>query len=187
MISRREAPTTLPGSLLAEVADCGLFPGTVTQSLAAAVGQRPVLGHLVHREATFAGHEVLRHLTVLVLVEGALVICHADEAEVRQALVTTEVIRLSAISSVALSTTIGEADSARARLTEAWLTILWGTTSRLDLSPSRCSDPTCDADHGYQGETTADDYSVRMSHDADGSESLRKLTEFAGLLQGAVA
>lgn len=187
MTFRADPTAILPQRLRLEVADCGFYPTVVCRALAGTVGERPILGHLVHHEATFAGHEVNRHLTVLVLAEGAFIICHADEGEHGRALVTTELVKLSSIDSVVLTQSVAEPASPRAGLAEAWLTVIWGATRRLDVGPATCDDPTCDADHGFTGVSASDDYVVRMSRDADGSDNLSKLVEFGTQLQGAVA
>lgn len=186
MTSRDEAIPSLPERLRAEVADCGFYPSLVCHAVSSAVGSRPVTHHLVHHEATFAGTEVHRHLTVLALIDGAMVICHADEAEHGRAIVTTEVIRLSSVDSVVLTQSVAEPASRHAGLVEAWLTVIWGATRRIDLGPAGCDDPSCDADHGYTGMSTTDDYVVRMSRDADGAESMIKLVAFGTALQELV-
>ena len=43
------------------------------------------------------------------------------------------------------------------------MTIGWGGVSRIDLEPAGCSDPECDADHGYTGVFASDDFSLRVS------------------------
>jgi hypothetical protein len=58
---------------------------------------------------------------------------------------------------------------------EAVLTIGWGGVARLDLEPASCGDPECDADHGYTGTFAADDFSIRVSTAADGSDEFWRL------------
>lgn len=186
MTIRPDVSAVLPPTLIEEVADCGFYPSLVSQALAGAVGRREVIGYLVHHEATFAGHEVNRHMTVLTLVDRALIICHADEGEQGRAIVTTELVKLSAINSVVLTQSVADPAARKPGLAEAWLTVIWGATRRIDLGPGACEDPNCDADHGYTGVSAADDYVLRMSRDADGQESTQKLVEFGGLLQGVV-
>ncbi|NLE97577.1 MAG: phosphodiesterase [Propionibacterium sp.] len=170
-----------------EIADCGFYPHLVSQALAGAVGRRGIRSYVVHHEATFSGHEVHRHITVLVLLEDALIICHADEGEHGRAIVTTELVRLTSIDSVMLTQSVADPAAKSPGLAEAWLTVIWGATRRLEVAPASCDDPTCDADHGYTGIAAADDYVLRMSRDADGSANTGKLVEFGTLLQGAVA
>ena len=62
---------------------------------------------------------------------------------------------------------------------EAVLTIGWGGVSRLDLEPASCNDPQCEADHGYTGVLASDDFSLRVSAAADGSDAVDGLLSFA--------
>ena len=62
------------------------------------------------------------------------------------------------------------------------LTIGWGGVSRIDLEPAGCSDPECDADHGYTGVLASDDFSLRVSAAADGTDAVDGLLTFAEAL-----
>ena len=62
---------------------------------------------------------------------------------------------------------------------EAVLTLGWGGAGRLDLEPAGCQDPECDADHGYTGSVTADDFSIRVSAAAEGADGVERLLAFA--------
>ena len=53
---------------------------------------------------------------------------------------------------------------------EVTLTVGWGAMSGIDLEPAGCSDPNCDADHGYVGSVTAEDLTLRVSENAEGPE-----------------
>lgn len=186
MIISQDSKHALPEQIVSEVEDCGFYPAVVIEALQGALDGRKVLGHVVHHEATFASQEVHRHLTVLALLEKAFIICHADEAENSRAIVTTELVRLDAIDSVILTRSVADAASDRPGLAEAWLTIIWGAARRLDVQPAVCEDRNCEADHGYTGVSTADDYVLRMSRDADGIQAMQRLAEFGALLQGAI-
>ena len=69
------------------------------------LGGREVLDHLVQHEATFAGRELHRHITVLVRTATQLLLVHIDEGEGtrEEALATTEIVALRAIDSVVLT------------------------------------------------------------------------------------
>ena len=58
----------------------------------------------------------------------------------------------------------------------------WGAIRRVDLEPAQCSDPDCEADHGYAGTVTADDFSIRVSAAADGTDAVERLLSFARTL-----
>ena len=68
---------------------------------------------------------------------------------------------------------------------EVVLTIGWGAVQRLDLEPAGCSDPNCEADHGYTGSATADDLSLRVSEAGDGPETVAQALVFARALSEA--
>ena len=73
-----------------------------------------------------------------------------------------------------------DATSAQAGDTRApHVTIGWGGVSRVDLEPAGCSDPNCDADHGYTGVLASDDFSLRVSAAADGQDAVVGLLAFA--------
>jgi hypothetical protein len=65
------------------------------------------------------------------------------------------------------------------------LTIGWGGVGRIDLEPAGCGDPQCDADHGYTGVLASDDFSLRVSAAADGSDAVGGLLDFAASLSAA--
>lgn len=176
----------VPAELLAEIAECGFYPSLVAESVALGLGGRTVLDYLVQHEATFAGHELHRHISVLVRTERQLLICHIDEGESgrAEALATTEIVALRAIDSVVLTRALINPERNEG-LHEAWLSIVWGAARRVDLGPAACEDPNCEADHGYTGVIQPDDITVRMSPQADG-DNARRLIAFGVRLQGAV-
>jgi hypothetical protein len=65
---------------------------------------------------------------------------------------------------------------------EAVLTIGWGGVDRVDLAPAQCNDPNCEADPGYTGVLSSDDFSLRVSAAADGADSVAGLLDFAASL-----
>ena len=68
---------------------------------------------------------------------------------------------------------------------ELTLTVGWGTVSRLDLEPAGCSDPDCEADHGYTGTAALEDITLRVSADAEGSDAVRAAVSFARAVSAA--
>jgi hypothetical protein len=68
---------------------------------------------------------------------------------------------------------------------EVVITIGWGVVSRVDLEPATCGDPECEADHGFTGTTTLDDFSLRVSEAGDGSDGVARALEFARALSRA--
>jgi hypothetical protein len=98
-------------------------------------------------------------------------------------------VGLRQVRSVVLSRVVDDAqryvDDSSVR--EVVLTIGWGTMSRIDLEPAGCDDPECEADHGYTGSLTADDFVLRVSEAAEGSALVRRAQEFAASVSSAVA
>lgn len=173
-----------------DVAACGYFPDLISEGMELALGDEPLVRHLVHHEATFSEDSLHRHLTVLGLTDTRLVVSHTDEHTIElgpmQAASTTEVVSLDAFTSVSLTRIVSHPEkfgSTASRVEEAWLAVGWGTMRRADLEPAGCDDPTCEADHGYTGTLTADDLTVRMSAAADGVENVARLVSFGVELQ----
>jgi hypothetical protein len=162
-----------------------------------ALAGEPVLAYVLHHEPTFDRDEVRRHMTVLTLTPTRLVLAHTDEHPADDVLpepytsTTTEAVPLRTVDSVVVTRTVpsaaavdgsGDADTA-----EAVLTIGWGAVRRLDLEPAGCSDPSCEADHGYTGSATADDFSLRVSAAADGGGAVDRLLAFSRELSAATS
>jgi hypothetical protein len=179
-------------TLRAAIEASGYFPEVVAEAVFSAVGDEPVHAHLVHHEPTIDERdEVRRHVTVLVLTPSRLVLAHTDDHAPDDLLPapytssTTEAISVSSIRNVVVSRMVADpADrgATRPEAAEAVLTIGWGAASRLDLEPAVCSDPSCEADHGYTGVLSSDDFSLRVSAAAEGPDAVRQLLEFARAL-----
>jgi hypothetical protein len=140
--------------------------------------------------------EVRRHMTVLALTPTRLVYSHTDEHPAEEpdsrprAETSTEAIRFAKISSVALSRVVPDPAAYVPGVTmpsEVMLTIGWNVLSHLEIEPAHCGDENCEADHGYLGTITADDFSLRVSQAADGEEAVRQLLSFARELSDATA
>lgn len=180
----------LPSPLLDAIARAGYYPDLVADIIRAAVGEEEVISHLVHQETTFDQESVRRHITALVTTRTRLVIAHADDfpddESSRQdvATATTECIPLRAVRGVMLTHVVPTpSEYVPGSLgRELTLTVGWGTVSRVDLLPAVCADPSCDADHGYEGTISSDDISFRVSSDADGPEAVAQARAFARAL-----
>jgi uncharacterized protein DUF5998 len=173
----------------------GYYPDVVTDAVASAVAGEPVVDFMVHHEPTIDERdEVRRHVTVLVLTASRLILAHTDEHAPDDLLPapytssSTEAVALSAIRSVVVNRMVANPASYAGRpipapgANEAVLTIGWGAVGRIDLEPAGCSDPECDADHGYTGVVTSDDFSLRVSAAAEGPEAVAALLGFADAL-----
>jgi len=170
----------------------GYYPDVVADAVFAAVAGEQVEAHLVHHEPTIDERdEVRRHVTVLVLTPTRLILAHTDDHAPDDMLPspytssTTEAVSVSAIRNVVVSRMVTEPDARRSlpsAAAEAVLTIGWGASGRLDLEPAICSDPNCEADHGYTGIVASDDFSLRVSAAAEGPNAVRELLDFAAAL-----
>jgi len=194
MSSLSDAPP-LPGELTAAIERAGYYPALVSDVVTAALAGERVESHLVHLETTFDHEVVKRHITVLVLTASRLVIAHADDfvddPEAPQedvATATTESVPLASVNGVMLTHVVENPQSyVPGRLgRELTLTLGWGAVSRVDLLPATCSDPACDADHGYEGTVTADDIALRVSAAAEGEHALAEALDFARDLSAAL-
>ncbi|KDN82841.1 MULTISPECIES: DUF5998 family protein [Kitasatospora] len=171
----------------------GYYPALVSEAVESAVGPEPISSYLVHQETTFDANEVRRHVTVLVLTPSRFVVSHTDEQNgdaatpVPYATTSTETVRLDRISSVVISRMVANPETYTPGTLprEVVLTIGWGAVQRLDLEPAGCSDPNCEADHGYTGSATADDLSLRVSEAGDGPETVAQALVFARALSEA--
>lgn len=185
--------TTTTQDLRSAIERSGYYPALVSEAVESAVGPEPITSYLVHQETTFDANEVRLHVTVLVLTPSRFVVSHTDEqaadatSPVPYATTSTEVVRLDRIGSVVLSRMVANPETYTPGTLprEVVLTIGWGAVQRLDLEPAGCSDPNCEADHGYTGSATADDLSLRVSEAGDGPETVTQALVFARALSEA--
>ena len=182
--------------LWADVDRSGYYPELMSDALRATLGSETSLAHVVHQETTLDDSMgIRRHVTVLATTPTRLVVCHTDEHPANEltpyphATTTTEVVPLSRIASVALTTTVANPATYVPGSTcrEATLVVGWGAISHVDLEPATCGDENCEADHGYTGTLTADDLSLRVSEDGDGAPVVAQAVRFAAVLSEAAA
>ena len=183
--------------LRAAIERTGYYPGLVTDAVWSALGPEPVTAYVVNHDAVFdAGLEVRRHISVLALTPTRLIYSHTDEHPPEepdsrpQAETSTEAVRFSRISSVAVSRVVPDPAGYVPGVTmpsEVVLTICWNALSHVELEPAHCGDENCEADHGYLGTITADDLTLRVSEAADGEEGVRQVLSFAAALSDATA
>jgi len=184
--------------LRAAIDAAGYYPEAVAEGVEAAVADEQVVQHLVHHEPTFDHDEVRRHVTVVVLTPTRLVVAHTDEHPPDDLLpapytaTTTESVTLASVRSVVVQRMVAhpapDAGHTGGGLpSEAVLTVAWGAIRRIDMEPAQCADPDCEADHGYAGTLTADDFSIRVSAAADGADAVQRLLDFARVLSESSA
>ena len=166
----------------------GYYPEVVADGVRSAVAGEQVVSFFVHHEPTFDHDEVRRHLSVVVLTPSRLILAHTDEHPGDDLLpepytsTSTEAVRLSSVKSVVVTRMVANPSKGPAAPAEVVMTIGWGGVSRVDLEPAGCSDPQCDADHGYTGVLSSDDFSLRVSAAADGADAVESLLAFAEAL-----
>jgi hypothetical protein len=183
------------GDLRSAIEASGYYPDVVADGVFAAVAGEPVTAHLVHHEPTLDERdEVVRHVTVLVLTPSRLIVAHTDEHAADEALpapytsTSTEAVSLTSISTVAVTRMVANPTAYEGKpvpppgANEAVLSLGWGGMSRIDLEPAGCSDPDCDADHGYTGMVGPGDFSLRVSAAAEGPGAVAQLLSFAEAL-----
>jgi hypothetical protein len=192
--SMRQTSTTALG-LRSAIERSGYYPGLVADAVFSALGPETPVSYVVQNDALFdPAMEVRRHMTVLVLTPTRLLYSHTDEnpgdepGARPQAETSTEAVRFSRISSVAVTRVVPDPASYLPGVTmptEVVLTIGWNVLSHVELEPAHCGDENCEADHGYTGTITADDLTMRVSEAADGEEAIRQVLDFAGALSEA--
>ena len=182
--------------LRSEIDACGYFPELVEDAMVIALAEEDLLDFVVHHEPTFAHDEIHRHVTVLTLTSTRLIVGHTDDQPAEPpatgiyAASSTESIALSKVNTVALTRVVTKPEAYRAGsddIYETWLAVGWGAVRRIDLEQASCSDPQCEADHGFTGALVGDDLTVRMSVAADGAERVARLVRFASSLQQRAA
>jgi len=183
--------------LRAAIERTGYYPGLVTDAVWSSLGPEAVQAFVVQHDAIFdPGMEVRRHITVLALTPTRLIYSHTDEHPAEepdtraQAETSTEAVRFSRISSVALTRVVPDPGSYVPGVTmpsEVVLTVGWNVLSHVELEPAHCGDENCEADHGYMGTITADDLTLRFSEAADGADGIRQVLAFATALNDATA
>jgi hypothetical protein len=187
--------TDLTDSLRVAIEKSGYYPDVVAAAVSSAVAAEHVVSYLVHHEPTIDERdEVRRHVTVLVLTPSRLILAHTDEHAPDDLLPapytssSTEAVTLSGIRSVVVNRMVANPQDYAGQpipspgANEAVLTIGWGAVGRIDLEPAGCSDPDCEADHGYTGVLSSDDFSLRVSAAAEGPEAVANLLGFADAL-----
>jgi hypothetical protein len=181
--------------LHASIHRTGYYPELVIDALETALGGEPVVSSMIHHEATFDRDQLRRHMTVLGLTPTRLIVCHTDEHSADEgqptsfASASTEAVRLERVDSVVVTRVVSDPAShiPGGSAAEVVLTIGWGAVSRIDMEPATCGDPQCEADHGYTGAASNDDFSVRISAVADGQDVLDQALTFAAALSQATA
>ncbi|PSL03709.1 hypothetical protein CLV30_107190 [Haloactinopolyspora alba] len=175
------------------IQEAGYYPDLVADTLETALAGEAVTSYVVHHEPHFDRDELRRHVSVLVLTPTRLVVGHTDEYpsdethDVPYATTSTEAVPLDRVSSVVVSRTVTAPAAYRTGTPalDVVLTVGWGAMSRVDIEPATCGDPECEADHGYTGALTSDDFTLRVSQAGEGTNRVEDLLTFARSLSAA--
>jgi len=175
------------------IQEAGYYPDLVADMLETSLAGEAVDSYVVHHEPHFDRDELRRHVSVLVLTPTRLIVGHTDEYpsddthDVPYATTSTEAVPLDRVTSVVVSRTVTSPAAYRTGTPalDVVLTVGWGAMSRIDLEPATCGDPDCEADHGYTGALTSDDFTLRVSETGDGAGRVRDLLTFARALSAA--
>ncbi len=189
-----DAPT-LRLQLRSDIERSGYYPDLVADALDTALVGEPLVSYVVHHEAAFDRDQLRRHVTVLALTPTRLIVGHTDDhgpddsCPEPYASASTEAVRLERVDSVVVTRVVTHPARHKpgGSTRELLITIGWGAVSRIDLEPAGCSDPACEADHGYTGAASNDDLSLRVSEAADGPEVVAQALTFAAALSEATA
>lgn len=180
--------TDRTSEVYSEISRSGYYPEIVADGLRDSLADESVLAYVLHHEPTFERDEIRRHMTVLTLTPTRVILLHTDEHPPDDLLpnpytsTTSEAVPVSQVRSVVVTRMVSAVTH---QLEEAVLTIGWGAVARVDLEPAHCDDPECEADHGFTGSVTGDDFSLRMSATADGGAAVGQLLEFSRILSVA--
>lgn len=175
-------------ALFDSISRSGYYPEIVSGALNDALAGEPVASYVVHHEPTFDREEIRRHMSVLVLTPTRLLLTHTDEHPGDTLLpkpytsTSVEAVPVSRVAGVVVTRMVSAQTQ---QLEEALLTVSWGAVSRIELEPAHCDDPECEADHGYSGSLTGDDFSLRLSAAAEGGSAVEGLLDFARALAAA--
>lgn len=193
--SAESASAASPDALQRAIELTGYYPSVVNAGVRTAVAGEEIDSFLVHHEPTIDRDEIRRHMTVLVLTPTRLILAHTDEHDADHLLpqpytsTSTEAVSLRSVKSVVVNRLVANpADFEGHDMSEpaeVMLTIGWGGVAHIDLEPAGCMDPECDADHGYTGSLSGDDFSLRVSAAADGEAKVKALLLFADSLSAA--
>ncbi|HWU31667.1 MAG TPA: DUF5998 family protein [Marmoricola sp.] len=192
----RTPTSTEPADALQQAIELtGYYPSVVSAGVRTAVAGEEVVSFLLHHEPTIDRDEVRRHMTVLVLTKSRLILAHTDEHDADHLLpqpytsTSTEAVALRSVKSVVVNRLVANPASFEGTSiddpAEVMLTIGWGGVAHIDLEPAGCIDPDCEADHGYTGSLSGDDFSLRVSAAADGPDKVRAVLAFADSLSAS--
>ena len=163
----------------------GYYPEVVADAVAGAVAGEQVVSFYVHHEPTFERDEVRRHQSVVVLTPTRLVLAHTDEHAGDDLLPGALHVDVHGGGQPVGGEVGGrhpddrQPDQGPAAARGGGADDRLGRRQPARPRARRCNDPQCEADHGYTGVLASDDFSLRVSAAADGSDAVDGLLSFA--------
>lgn len=190
---RMSETASMTQDLRAAIDRSGYYPDVVADALETSLAGESVLSYYVQHQPTFDRDEVRRHITVLVLTATRLIVGHTDEHPGDESIAapyasaSTEAVPVERVGSVVVNRIVTNpaAYEPGGAVHKAVLTIGWGAVGRVDLEPATCGDPECEADHGYAGTVSSDDFTIVVSSAAEGNDAVSALLGFAQTLSVA--
>lgn len=178
-------------ALTQDIQKAGFYPELVLDTVSEALEGLEPTAHLVQVETHFDQNEVHRHITVLVVAGEYLLVAHLDDQnlddEGQQVLahVSVETLHVSKLTTLTVSYSYPQPQDyvPGHPVSEVSLLIAWTGSHRLDIQPAECSEPGCDANHGYTGVVPREDMLIRISASADGTEATEQARQFARALR----
>ncbi|AOZ72680.1 hypothetical protein BK816_04730 [Boudabousia tangfeifanii] len=171
----------LPDSLIQDINRAGVHPKQLMHSLQRALGTQTLRGWLVQVMTDLDSMEIFRHVTVAAFSDTHFFRAHVDEEDA-EAMISVEVVSLPRIHTYLVADAYDTKLPDSEQLSELSLRLNWGSIRRFGLDPNQCSDPSCDADHGYQGVSTPDDLLLIAKRNVDGPEEIAKMEDFIAQL-----
>jgi hypothetical protein len=170
----------------------GYFPAILVEVIGQALASEVATGFYVQPDVAFGHGTIGQHVSALVLTPTRLVVVHADDHSEDEygpaaVAVSAESVPLRQIRAATVTHIYDEPSKFTPGLAPqvVRLTVSWGSAAIVDLEPAACTDPDCEADHGYNGSTTAEDISLGVTAGLNGDDAAAQLVEFAGRLSAA--
>ncbi len=184
----------IPHELVSDLQAAGYYPQLAGTMLVESLFDEEIRSHFVHIDTHVDLDSIHRHVTAFAITPTRLLIAHVDDdpaprplGQPPRAMTSSEAIELVDIRTVLIGRTYerpAQFEPGQAPV-EVSLTLGWGSTTRIDTFPEACTDPQCDADHGYGGSLLSEDLTLRVSAQAEGPEAVARAQAFAVELRRA--
>ena len=184
----------IPHELISDLQAAGYYPRLAGTMLVESLFDEEIRSHFVHIDTHVDLDSIHRHVTAFAITPTRLLIAHVDDdpaprplGQPPRAMTSSEAIELVDIRTVLIGRTYerpAQFEPGQPPV-EVSLTLGWGSTTRIDTFPEACTDPQCDADHGYGGSLLSEDLTLRVSAQAEGPEAVARAEAFAVELRRA--